>query len=123
MASTVGQFRTVCLTPTSVATNNVTHRSARLSWSNYSVSSTTYEVHWRVVGVANWTVVSGIDAYANSYTLTDLPNNTYIEWWVRVSCSPTTQSDFSPTLQFQTQCAPPTSPQLLRYAADAAEVR
>ncbi|MBO0932499.1 fibronectin type III domain-containing protein [Fibrella aquatilis] len=122
-ASTVSPFRTVCLTPTSVATNKVTHRSARLSWSNYAVSSTTYEVHWRAVGTTDWTVVSGIDAYASGYVLTDLPNNTYIEWRVRASCSPTAQSDFSPTIQFQTQCAPPTSPQLLRYTANAAEVR
>ena len=83
----------------------MTYESAQLSW-NPLVSGASYEVQWRAVGAATWTVVSSITA--SSLRLTGLPDQTLFEWQVRTVCSGTITSDFASGPVFQTRCLAPT---------------
>ncbi|GAB3881086.1 M43 family zinc metalloprotease [Spirosoma agri] len=90
--------------------------SASLSWSN-SVSGQTYNLRWRVVGSADWTV-RNLPATTSFYSLTDLQPSTTYEWQIQGVCSPTVSSDFTPLQTFSTlSCQTPTSLQASTVAS------
>ncbi|MVM30492.1 hypothetical protein GO755_10645 [Spirosoma sp. HMF4905] len=105
--SAVSTFTTsLCSAPVSLQTTAIAINSAQLNWFfSYANTETRYEARYRVVGSANWNLLSNLTSINNSGTasLTTLLANTLYEWQIRTLCSLTESSDFSPSVTFQTQ--------------------
>ncbi|QDK78002.1 hypothetical protein EXU85_05115 [Spirosoma sp. KCTC 42546] len=113
-------FQTKCDLPYALQIANVTHQSAQLAW--YApVSGATYEVQWRSVGAATWTIVPGLTA--NYLNLASLPEDTSFEWKVRTICSTTETSDFSTGPSFRTICLPPSNVRVTLINPEAVELK
>ncbi|MCK8492936.1 fibronectin type III domain-containing protein [Spirosoma sp. RP8] len=106
--SVTATFSTVpCSVPNSLYTHTITENSATFSWYFYGgTTDTRAEIRWRVVGSADWTIVSNLSiGNSGTYTLSGLANSTQYEWQIRSICSPTESSAFSNSSTFQTKAA------------------
>ncbi|CCH02809.1 Titin [Fibrella aestuarina BUZ 2] len=113
-------FQTICASPSSPSTSDVTHQSARLQWQS-GVVNAAHEVQWRPVGSSSWTVAG--DLSGNATTLQNLPNNTTFEWRVRTRCAENVWSDFTSSVIFRTECAAPQNLSVLAANTNAVELR
>jgi trimeric autotransporter adhesin len=86
----------IATVPTGLAASGITSSGATLNWN--AVANATYDVQYRVVGGATWTVVA---ASTNSLTLSGLTTNTQYEAQVRSKCSGT-NSAYSVSANFTT---------------------
>ncbi|QMW03241.1 fibronectin type III domain-containing protein [Spirosoma foliorum] len=94
-------FTLTCSSPTYFYTNSIGISSAVIGWGGSSTYPP-YEVQYRVVGAADWTLLS--DLATPYYALKGLSNNTTYEWRVRSGCSIGGAADFSGIQTFHTQC-------------------
>ena len=90
----------VCSKPINVETATINPTSVTLTW-DASLCGVAYEVEYKQVAAATWTVVSTL---TNSITITDLVPNTAYEWAVRTICveSPLVQSSYTSIEDFVT---------------------
>ncbi|MVM29078.1 hypothetical protein GO755_03470 [Spirosoma sp. HMF4905] len=109
-------FRTGCLLPVSLFTQNVTTQSARLSWSG---SASQYSIQYRIVGTPNWTTVTGITS--TTYALIGLVTNTTYEWAVSATCGATISSIYTSPIRFTTACSLPYYVYVNASASDRAQ--
>ena len=89
---------TGCAQPTGLTVANITKSGANVAWSA-NASATGYDLRYRVVGTADWQVLS---ATANSAVLSSLVANTRYEVAVRANCNNNTSSAYSPSVTFTT---------------------
>jgi hypothetical protein len=82
--------------PTGLAASSVTSSSAILNWN--AVPGASYDVQYRVVGAATWTVVA---AASNTFSLSGLSASTAYEAQVRSKCA-SANSAFSASVNFTT---------------------
>lgn len=79
--------------------------SAKLSWYfYYADNTTTYQARYRVVGAPDWIMLSNLTGTgtSGSIVVTNLTTDSQYEWQMKVICSPTESSDFSPSSLFKT---------------------
>ncbi len=81
-----------CLTPIGLSTTNIATTSALLSWQP-AANSLSYNVRYRIVNTAIWTVLAGPNTTRQLSNL--LPSSTY-EWQVQSNCSNTPNTSVSP---------------------------
>ncbi|QDK83564.1 hypothetical protein EXU85_35165 [Spirosoma sp. KCTC 42546] len=125
-------FTTQCKTPSFLFANPQIS-SATLTWEQTG-TDVTYDIHYRVVGTANWTTLSSITSA--SLTLTGLTSSTSYEYQVQAHCADGITTDFSSLNSFTTSpCSQPSlfslsaspittsSAQLNWYAYYAADIR
>ncbi len=99
---------TGCLIPSGLTASNITSTTATVSW-NAMPNSVNYNIRYRIVGTANWTLVNN---YASiTLALTALSPCSQYEYQVQSNCSGE-QSNFSAVRTFTT---PPAG--LLNYCA------
>ncbi|MBK9455737.1 MAG: T9SS type A sorting domain-containing protein [Bacteroidetes bacterium] len=90
----------VCSKPINVETATINPTSVTLTW-DASLCGVAYEVEYKQVAAATWTVVT---TPINSIIITDLVPNTAYEWAVRTICveSPLVQSTYTSIEDFVT---------------------
>lgn len=91
-------FTTRCPTP-SAQYSAAQVSSIILQWTQPEAGAT-YEVRYRTVGAANWTIISNLTS--TSTTLSGLVSNTDYEWQLRTLCANGSIADFSTVYTFHT---------------------
>lgn len=96
-----------CSSPSAIGGASTTDSSATLNWfHSYGAVGTQAEIRFRIVGSANWRVISNIPLESRgyyTYTVTKLASSTQYEWQIRVLCSATEFSDYSTLYPFSTK--------------------
>ncbi len=85
------------IAPVGLSAENITTTTATLGWT--ATSEATYDVRYRIVGAANWTLES---SNTNSITINELTENTEYETQVRSNCGNGSSSPYSSSLLFTT---------------------
>jgi hypothetical protein len=96
-----------CPFPTTLSAVNVTSNSANLGWTENG-TATSWAVQWGPQGFpvgGGVTIITG----TNPYTLTGLPSNTDLAFYVRAICAPADSSYWIGPLGFKTLCSPVTN--------------
>ncbi|GAB3942685.1 hypothetical protein GCM10028805_07610 [Spirosoma harenae] len=122
--SSVATFSTGCFAPApgNLQINSLFSSSADLAWYLSTDPGTTFSLRYRSVGAPDWTTLNSLTATSSnggSVRLTELPNNTEFEWQLKVVCSPTESSTFTPGPNFTTRCSQPNSLTVLPKVASA----
>ncbi|MBL0047827.1 MAG: fibronectin type III domain-containing protein [Bacteroidetes bacterium] len=95
-----------CNIPTGLSASSVTENAATLSWNAVS-GAASYSVQYRIVGAANWTVVSSI---VPTKQLSNLSASSNYEFQVQTECTYGNTSSFSASLNFTTPAPPCNTP-------------
>ena len=100
-----------CLQPTQVAIgSNLSTNSADFSWSTAANTNTSWEVYYAPCGAIPSATTVGTTVNTNSFTASNLTNNTCYNFFVRTICSETEKSDWTSPLSFTTLATPIVSP-------------
>lgn len=97
-----------CPTPTGLTATNITAGGAVLSWTSVAPAPVSYQLRYRISGIASWTLISNA---TSPYQLGNLICNTGYDWQVRTVCpssatNQVTYSPWSPTHTFTTTACP-----------------
>ena len=98
-----------CPAPEALTVSELTTNSANLGWTERG-SATSWNIKWGEVGfnpADDGTTISGVSA--NSYTLSDLTENTAYDWYVQAVCGDE-QSNWAGPETFMTRCGPVSIP-------------
>ena len=98
--TTLGYY---CTVPTWPSTSNITHTSAKLSWSEVQ-GAYSYSVQVRLLN-GNWYDIQGGNVYGTWVTVNGLESCTSYQWRVRSNCSGGQYSTWIYPVNFTTDCS------------------
>ncbi len=73
----------ICDVPTNLNSGNIAAYGADLMWTNANAPGATYQLRYRMLGSAAWTLISNV---SSPYSVSGLTCNTAFEWQVRTQC-------------------------------------
>jgi len=71
----------LCPTPNSLITNNITHSSAQANWDTLATADR-YRIHYRILNTNTWQNLSLVNGSANNTNIPVLQQNTTYEWQI-----------------------------------------
>jgi hypothetical protein len=111
--SSIGTFTTLappCSVPTGLNTQEITHNSAKMKWTQVS-GALSYNVRYRKSGTTNWTTVL---TYYNELVASGLDAQTSYEFQTQTNCNGTA-SNYSASSSFNTVAVPCSDPSALSF--------
>ena len=90
-----------CIAPNTLAVGTTDATSGEISWFNPNASQSC-EIEYKAVSDADWTSMGTVSG--NSYTLSGLDANTQYQVRVRALCGNNSESNWSETISFRTEC-------------------